>query len=678
MKHNIFTEEGRTRLRNFKLRLRSYFLLSAVVGLFIGGFYWWGRTWKEFRPLEKIYFFDFVVSSLKSSIFPAGSQARYTMLVYNLDTERVFVLNDDQVYIVRNAEGRAVKNGEGYVFRVAEGVKLPPFGWRSLRLPDREAERLFREVVYKSSLSGLFTWSALIALAVVIAGASVGIVADQLTNRRYERGRRVRGSRLIQPKQYQRENKDADGLAIIVKAMDGEKGIKRLYRWLMDSVEPTYFLHMRRDEEAQGALVLGDIGSGKSQLIHGLLSQIARRKNEVAVVYDPACEFTKAHFSEERGDVILNPLDARSPFWSPRFETSRGSKTDLMTLADSFFPGRGDRMSGTEKFFNDAARDVFARMLEFDPDPATLIMWLADREQIGQIVEGTELAHYVDSDAKDLRVSVLATLAQVGKTLRLLPKQDECAFEFSLTEWAERRRGWLFLTATKDTEERLRPLYAAYLDLLIRRLMSVDDEIGRRRPVKLVVDEVHTLNYLATLYRAATEGRKFGLHLIQGTQNKAQYDARYGRDATTMLSCPRYTILLRCKEPDSAKWLSSLIGEEEREMPRTGVTASVSDQGRDSMNYSTQTERRMVVSKEEISSLPNLAGYWKYGDSVVPFRFDYVQWKRVAQGFVPRKTEPKPTTKTLRTSAEIATNDEQKPPKTDDQKNVWELLREEN
>jgi hypothetical protein len=176
-------------------------------------------------------------------------------------------------------------------------------------------------------------------------------------------------------------------------------------------------------------------------------------------------------------------------------------------------------------------------------------------------------------------------------------------------------------------------------------------------------------------YKATTEGRKFGLRLIQGTQNKAQYDARYGQDAATMLSCPRYTIMLRCKEPESAKWLSSLIGDEEKEMPRTGVTASVSDWGLDSMNYSTQTERRPVISKEEISALPDLAGYWKYGDAVVPFRFDFIHWKRVAEGFVPRQTAPNPTP---RKSTKIATNDDAVPPKPDDQKNVWELLRSEN
>jgi len=596
------------------------------------------------------------------------------MLMYDLRGGRFAIVSDDQVYMVRDAEGRELETSDGYVFRAYEGVKLPPFRWGRVTLLDSEAARLFRQVIYRNSALGLLTWSAIIALAVMIASALVGIVADRLVNRRYERGWRVRGSRLIQPKQYQRVHKDADGLALIVKAKEGEKGVKRLYRWLMGDAEPTYLLRMKRDEEAQGALILGDIGSGKSQLIHALLYQIAGRKGEVAVVYDPACEFTKAHFNPARGDVILNPLDARSPFWSPAFECIVGSKPDLMMLADSFFPDVGDGMSGAERLLNDAAREIFARMFEFSPDPETLIMWLSDAEQIGQIVANTELAHYLERGAKEMRGSVLATLAQVGKTLRLLPRREECESEFSLTKWAHERRGWLFLTATSEMEERLRPLYAVYLDLLMRRLMSVDDEAGRR-PVKLIVDEVHTLDYLGTLYKATTEGRKFGLHVIQGSQNKAQYAARYGRDAATMLSFPRYTILLRCKEPDSDRWLSWLIGDEEKEMRRTGVTAGVSDQGWDSMNYSTQAERRPVISKEELSALPDLAGYWKYGDAIVPFRFDFLRWKKVAEGFIPRQTEPRSTP---RKSAEIATNDKTKPPKTDDRKNVWELLREEN
>ena len=122
-----------------------------------------------------------------------------------------------------------------------------------------------------------------------------------------------------------------------------------------------------------------------------------------------------------------------------------------------------------------------------------------------------------------------------------------------------------------------------------------------------------------------------------GTQNKAQFEEHYGRGAATMLSASSHTkILFRCNEPESARWVSEMIGEEEKERPRIGTTATVQANGRDSINYSTFTERRSVVSKEQIMALPNLHGYWKYADSVVPFRIEPVDRPQVAPSFIPR------------------------------------------
>ena len=211
--------------------------------------------------------------------------------------------------------------------------------------------------------------------------------------------------------------------------------------------------------------------------------------------------------------------------WSSR-------ETDYQVLAEAFFPGRkADKMQQSEQFFLNASRDIFARMLEFDPSPTQLVAWLADEEEIDRMCEGTELANYIRADAAPQRAGVLGSLARVGKTLRILPRSEECDFDCSLTDWATERRGWIFLTSTKEAEERLRPLYTSYLDLLMRRLMSVDDAWGKTRSVKLIVDEVHTLQYLPSLYAAATEGRKYGLHLFQGTQNKHQYEDNYGKQA---------------------------------------------------------------------------------------------------------------------------------------------------
>src|SRR5262245_37648653 len=633
---NLFTEEGRTRFRNFGLRLWSYLLVFLMLGTLAGAFVFMKWTRGEMGPLERLYFRQYVKATVTSWLLP-DRPGKYVLLVAERGRAPIGV-TDEFVYPVKDEQGRVVRDQYGWLFKPYREAGISEPRWRQVRLRNVEMEGWFRRNIYAgTSLPGLFTLALIVSLVVAIAGPTAAVAVDQSLNRKYEQGKRLRGSRLVEPRLYEREVKAADGLALVVKAINPKKGLKRLAGKLTMRDEPAWRLRMKRNEEAQGMLILGDIGSGKSQIIHRFLEQLSRRNDEAAVVYDPACEFVKVHYNPRRGDVILNPLDVRSPYWSLVFEQKY--RTDYQVLAEIFFPGRkAEKMHQTELFFLNASRDIFARLLEFEPHPEQLVTWLADEQEIDRMVAGTELAHYIDPKAPNQRGGVLGSLSKVGKTLRILPRARECEFDFSLTEWAGERRGWIFLTLTKETEEQLRPIYAAYLDLLMRRLMSVDDAWGREHPVKLIVDEVHTLEYLPTLYKAATEGRKFGLHLFQGTQNKHQYDDHYGQAAPTMLSCPRYTIILRCKEPDSAQWLSKLIGEEEIEKPRTGVTASVSDQGRDSINYSSVTERQAVVSREEIANLPDLAGYWKYGELVVPFRFDFTPWKKVGDGFLPRRS----------------------------------------
>jgi hypothetical protein len=97
-----------------------------------------------------------------------------------------------------------------------------------------------------------------------------------------------------------------------------------------------------REEENEGLLLLGDPGTGKSQIMHQLLDVIASRERfEAVVVYDPAGEFVEKHFNTET-DIILNPLDARSCYWSPvqEIENVRHeiSAPERHFVAESFFP----------------------------------------------------------------------------------------------------------------------------------------------------------------------------------------------------------------------------------------------------------------------------------------------------------------------------------------------------
>jgi len=104
----------------------------------------------------------------------------------------------------------------------------------------------------------------------------------------------------------------------------------------------SYLLRVPREEETEGILLLGDPGTGKSQVIQQLLAQIAvRNPPEAVVCYDPAGEFISNYFHPGR-DIVLNPLDNRCPYWSPTlevdYENGNDGATDRHLIAESFFP----------------------------------------------------------------------------------------------------------------------------------------------------------------------------------------------------------------------------------------------------------------------------------------------------------------------------------------------------
>jgi hypothetical protein len=122
------------------------------------------------------------------------------------------------------------------------------------------------------------------------------------------RGQTLRGSELLSAAQFNRL-KRGDGVGFSIRDTISVPS-------LLLGRSGREVLRVGRQEESSHFLLMGDTGTGKSSLIRQLLEQIADR-DEAAIVYDPALEFTPQFYSPERGDRILNPLDARMPYWTP-------------------------------------------------------------------------------------------------------------------------------------------------------------------------------------------------------------------------------------------------------------------------------------------------------------------------------------------------------------------------
>jgi type IV secretory pathway TraG/TraD family ATPase VirD4 len=454
------------------------------------------------------------------------------------------------------------------------------------------------------------------AVGIAVLALTVGLYRHRRAKRTLRRGQTLRGSELVTSMRFNRL-KRADGIGFQIVERPS----------LLALVNGgSASLSVRLQEESSHFLLMGDTGSGKSSLIRQLLEQVERR-NQAAIVYDPAIEFAPQFYRAERGDVILNPLDARMPYWSPGEEIQH--RAEALGFAKALFPD--DRRDN--RFFIESPRKIFARLLSFRPTAQEIAHWLQRPSEIDRLLQGTELASMIDTAAPSQRAGVLASLSMIGDSFQLVPERGDTTCSWSAHAWAQRRQGWVFLTSTPQTIDRLRPLMTLWLDLLLMRLLAGGD------PVWMFLDELPTLNKLPKLPEALALARKPNVRLVVGFQGRAQLEARYGTEAEAMVSQPATKVFLRTSEPRAAEWISKALGEIEHERLRESVNYDKyfpMAYYRKSHNYSLDRQTKQLVLASEIMGLANLTGYLKSENYVVPFRFRPNPMRPLQPGLVPR------------------------------------------
>jgi hypothetical protein len=388
---------------------------------------------------------------------------------------------------------------------------------------------------------------------------------------------------------------------------------------------------------ASHILLMGDTGTGKSNAIRQILRQVEQR-GETAIVYDPAGEFVQEFYQPQRGDLILNPLDARCPFWNLQAELDGRGVEDA--IAAAMLPEKPFE-SG---FFTDAPRRVLSSLLRKGGSTGTLLEWMADPSEIERRLQGTPQGAYIDRKAGAQRAGVLASLNMIADSLELLPQGGEAEEWFSTGQWKHQRTRWVFLTSKPALRERILPLHSAWLDLFILRMM--EPCVNPAKPVWFVLDELASLNKLPQLHTAVTENRKYGNPVVLGFQGRSQLEKRYGQDAEVMLSQPATKIFFRTSEPQAAKWISETLGEIEVERLKESRTPKLLVSQK---SFSMEIATKPLIMASEITGLEPLRGFIKQENRVVPVKFAYIAMRCLQPAFVERTMtiqEPKELTVT--------------------------------
>ncbi len=399
-----------------------------------------------------------------------------------------------------------------------------------------------------------------------------------------------------------------------------------------------------KNTEFQHLMITGTTGSGKSNMIHQLLSQI-RAQGDQAIVVDTTGGIFSRFYDSDKNDILLNPLDARSDNWNIWDEIINDYV--LEDIAESMIP----ETKSFDTFWVTSGRQLLCECIRYlrrhnlrsyhELLKMTLKISLKD---LSQRLQGTSVSAIVDPSIDKTALSVRATLASNLRALEILQEANFSRNKSSLSLLnflKEDKKTWLFMSCRPDQREFVKPLFSAWISLCIKGIMRRAEQNGSR--TWIIIDELASLNRLPSLMLGLSEIRKYGGCFVLGFQDLNQLDEIYGAAATKTLSNLTGTkVLFRSVDTDVAKRVASYIGEQEKQEASESISFGA-HQMRDGVNLSHQKQTKAVINASQIMMLKDLEAFLKFpGDlAVTKITFNYMQLDHKAPDFLERIIKPR-------------------------------------
>ena len=355
---------------------------------------------------------------------------------------------------------------------------------------------------------------------------------------------------------------------------------------------------------------LGTTGSGKTTALRQMLDGIERR-GEAALVYDTSGEFIAHYYNPARGDIILNPFDARCALWTPFDEISHPADADR--IARQLV---SETSSQDDDVWLETSRILVANMIrslwsEKNCSLEALLeaLQVKDKEQLKEWLGHTSSARTFANDADRATGSVLFMLAKAANLIQFLKVEDGGEDRFAFRDFiakldkCEGAKPWIFVPRKEDYFEASKPLMACWLECAASAVLGLSPSPDRR--LWFVLDELADLPRVENLARLLPEGRKFGAAIVLTFQALGQMRNRYGANiAEAMLACCNTKLFLQTVDQETRKWASETIGQCEVELRVATDTLSIGSEV-PRTTIATQRQFRPAVLESELRLSPH-------------------------------------------------------------------------
>jgi hypothetical protein len=400
-------------------------------------------------------------------------------------------------------------------------------------------------------------------------------------------------------------------------------------------------------DEVLHSKIMGATGAGKSTAIRAMLRKVAKRPQQRAIIADPDGGYAARFFRADRGDVILNPFDARATGWDLFADIKQ--EYDADNLAASLIADKAGEQGEWAKYAQQLTaaciRALRTKGAKEQPTSADLWRLIATTPPavLSGLLADTEAAPFLARGNEKMFGGIRATAVSSVKGLSFLRPGERM---LSLSQYAQGdSRGWIFLTYTSEQIAAVRSLYATMLRVLIFSTMSrPEGDAG----TWFVIDELDALGKIDGLTDALARLRKFGGRCVLGFQSIGQLVELYGHEMASALTenCAN-TMILRSGGRGSegtSNYAAGLLGKrevlktQEQEASSGGTQGDGSQHAGWSKSTSTSLQVEDVMLASEIEQLPNLSGVCHAHDFTFWAHFTLApdSMPAIAPAFLPR------------------------------------------
>ncbi|MGD9625320.1 MAG: type IV secretion system DNA-binding domain-containing protein [Arcobacter sp.] len=434
-------------------------------------------------------------------------------------------------------------------------------------------------------------------------------------------------------------------------------------------------------QEVKNTLIVGMVGSGKSQAIYNLIFGNFDKKGkniskgivdfrEPMIIYERKGEDFLGSLYRREKDLLFDPRDIDCIKWNI-FEDMLNENNEIEENMVDFFVSSICPISDSKSaHFEEQGSSVIKALLlavagsgkannkylidyiRSYPTPKELREALINNETVRKFGVNNQVigALTINSEGQldNQGNSVFATCNKVFKNL------SNRAFYFEESNFSvrkfikslenEKTDIRLFIVNTSLSEGAYNTYFSLFFTLIFKHILSLKNSNNRR--VHLILDELMSLasnkilgKFLITkLIDTLAESRSKGLNTVLAFQALSQLSEIVGENLLKSLFQMCGTkIILQYSEPQGAKLLSQFLGEKEIDRKKFGVNRANNLSG-DRVNENEEEKIKKIVLESEFANLEPLTGFIKVGNfAVSKISFNFYQPEYVYTGLIKSK-----------------------------------------